>query len=145
MPDSNLPAQNAAVKAKWSEIVQAAKNRYMQLVTSTGRSGDGLDSFKGNTRSEYGEVTSMGLRFNRYLIYLHKGAGKGRGGSKGSSWTSAKGIQRRTNPASFGKMNSGSRKAKEWLNPVLDEKIPELADVVAGFKADIAVKQIQIK
>ncbi|WP_374949639.1 hypothetical protein [Mucilaginibacter sp.] len=141
----NINAQNAAVKQFWSETLQAVKNRYMAMVQSTGRSGDGLDSLKGGTRKSYGEIDSMYIRFNRYLVWLHKGAGKGKGGSKGSTWTDKNGIRRRTNPASFGKMNTGSRHAEEWLNPVMDKQLPKLADIVAGFKADAAVNQIQIK
>jgi hypothetical protein len=42
-------------------------------------------------------------------------------------------------------MNTGNRHAEDWLNPVLDQQVPKLADIVASFKADLAVKQIQIK
>ena len=146
MPDEvNLEAQNVAVADWFREFYQATKNRYMSLIKSPNRSGEGLDSLKIATRSSYGEIDSGSLKFERYLIFAHKGAGKGMGGAKGSSWTDPHGMRVTTNPLSLGKMNTGNRHEEPWLNPVLDEQIPRLADIVADFKADAAIKQIQIK
>ncbi|MBS7565067.1 hypothetical protein KHS38_11690 [Mucilaginibacter sp. Bleaf8] len=143
-PD-NLNAQNNAVKGWFGTTYRKIKGRYMRLVTSANRSGDSLDRLKYKTKSKYGEVDQGGFIFDRHLVFVHKGAGKGHGGTKGSSWIGPNGERKRTNPNSFGKMNTGERQAEEWLNPVLEEEVPKLADIVAGFKADAAVKQIQIK
>lgn len=145
-PDQiDIEAQNAAVRKWFSDTLQDIKNRYISLVQSPGRSGDGLDSLKSRTYQSAGEIDHGGFKFDRYLIFIHKGAGRGFGGSRGSTWYDPHGLQRSTNPASLGKMNTGSRHAEEWMNPVLDEDVPKLADIIAGFKADLAVKQIQIK
>lgn len=143
-PD-NLTAQNNAVKGWFGTTYRKIKTRYIRLVTSPNRSGDSLDRLKYKTKSRYGEVDQGGFIFDRHLVFVHKGAGKGHGGMKGSSWIGPNGQRKRTNPNSFGKMNTGERQAEEWLNPVLEEEVPKLADIVAGFKADAAVKQIQIK
>jgi hypothetical protein len=141
----NLNQQNTAVKSWFSGTFQKIKTRYMSLIKSPKRSGEGLDSLKLRTKSSYGEINRGDLGFDRFLIFRHKGAARGFGGSKGSSWIGPNGQRKTTNPLSLGKMNTGSREAAEWLNPVLDDEMPKLADIVAGFKADAAVKQIQIK
>jgi hypothetical protein len=142
---SNLPQQNAAVKGWFASTFKLVKTRYMALITSPKRSGDGLDHLKMNTKVHYGEVDQGSIAFDRYLVWVHKGAGRGFGGNKGSTWFGPNGEKKSTNPHSFGKMNTGTRQAEEWLNPVLEAEVPKLADIVAGFKADAAVKQIQIK
>lgn len=140
-----LELQNAEVKGWFTVTLRMVKARYMQLVHSPGRSGEGLDSIKSRTRESYGEIDSGSFSFNRYLIFIHKGAGRGMGGTKGSQWTDIHGNARSTDPHSLGKMNTGSRHAEEWLNPVLDEQVPQLADIVAKFKTDAVINQIQIK
>ena len=145
-PDSgNIAAQNTAVSGWFNNVLRQIKSRYMQLVHGKNRSGDVLDSLKSSTHKSYGEIDRGSFKFNRYLVFIHKGAGAGMGGSKGSQWYSPHGELKSTNPLSLGKMNTGSRRAEEWLNPVLDDEVPKLADIVADFKADAAIKQIQIK
>lgn len=141
----DIEAQNIAVANWFNDTLQDIKNRYISLIRGPERSGDGLDSLKVRTYRTDGEIDHGGFKFNRYLIFPHKGAGRGFGGATGSTWYDPRGLQHSTNPESFGKMNTGSRHAEEWMNPVLDEDVPKLADIVAGFKADLAVKQIQIK
>ncbi len=145
MPTPNITEQNAGVKSWFDTTFRLIKMRYMELVQSKDRSGEGLDTLRMRTRQSYGEIDSGSLNFKRYLVWVHKGAGRGQGGSKGSKWIGPDGQLKKTNPLSFGKMNSGTRHAEEWLNPVLDEQVPKLANIVAGFKADAAIKQIQIK
>ncbi len=148
MPSDNnidVSAQNEAVAGWFTGTLRAVRTRYMQLIHGPGRSGDGLDSLKMTTHKSYGEIDGGAFRFARYLIFPHKGAGKGMGGNVGSRWMDTHGNMKTTNPLSMGKMNTGSRHAEPWLNPVLDEEVPKLADIVAGFKADQAIKAIQIK
>jgi hypothetical protein len=146
MPDIvDISAQNAAVTGWANTTLQQVKNRYMQLVHGDKCSGDGLDSLKMRTYQHYGEIDGIGFKFDRYLIFVHKGANKGHGGAKGSTWTDAHGVLKRTNPLSLGKMNTGNSLEKPWLNPVMDDQVPKLADIVADFKAELALKQVQIK
>jgi hypothetical protein len=141
----NIEEQNILVKEWFAETLQHLKNRYISFTHSINRSGEGLDSLKFTTRSHFGVIDQGGFSFERHLIFMHKGAGKGKGGAKGSKWYDPHGQIKTTNPLSLNKMNTGNRHEEPWLNPVLDEDVPKLADIVAGFKADLAVKQIQIK
>jgi hypothetical protein len=145
MLNDNINEQNAAVAGWFAATLRQIKTRYMQMIHSANRSGDGLDSLRSSTSKSYGEIDRGGFKFERYLIFAHKGAGKGQGGSKGSQWYDPHGVLKSTNPLSLGKMNTGSRRAEEWLNPVLDDEVPKLADIVADFKANAVIKQIQIK
>jgi len=134
---------NVDVRSWAGSTLKEIKNQYSGMVN--GQSGNGMKSFKFSSGKSFGEINRISFGFNRYLVFVHKGAGKGKGGSKGSSWINKSGNKVTTNPGSLGKMNTGQRKSKEFLNPVLERKLPILADIVAGFKADQVVKAIQIK
>lgn len=80
-----------------------------------------------------GLITVVGIRINRSLIYTHKGAGKGRGGNKGSRWIDKYGNRKKTKGASFGRAGSDGRRQKPFINDVLDgaNGVNKLADIVA--------------
>ncbi|MBB2149186.1 hypothetical protein [Pedobacter gandavensis] len=138
----NIEQLNTGVKNWGGQTIQEIKSSYDSLVS--GKSGDGKKSLKLRTRKNFGEIEQLIFGFSRYLVWIHKGASKGHGGAKGSTWFH-NGARVKTNPNSFGKMDTQSRVKKEFMNPVLDKQLPKLADVVAGFKADQAIKSIQIK
>jgi hypothetical protein len=75
------------------------------------------------------------------------GAGRGQGGLKGSRWITAKGVTKRTNPASLGKADSGNRKAKPFIDAYLDSPngTELLGDIVANEIADAVVGEIKFK
>lgn len=112
---------NGQVKNWNFKNYQGIKDRYLSLINSPNRSGEGFETLKYRLGYDYGEIDRIAYKFNRYLVFVHKGVGKGR--AAGSN---------KVNP-------------KEWLNPVLDENVPELADIVIGLKAEAALKRIQIK
>lgn len=70
---------------------------------------------------------------------LHYGASSGHGGYIGSKWRDRFGNIRTTNPASFGKMGQGNRKAVHWFNPVLRKHLPTLADIAAEYCMDMSL------
>ena len=90
-------------------------------------------------------AAGIAFKFNRTLVYPHHGAGKGKGGSKGSRWVDKYGITRKTNPKSFNKMNTGNRKAKPFLNDALKKQAPLLANIVAQTGADIVTRKLFIQ
>lgn len=139
----NIDQQNDAVKEWTKSTLVEIKNRYQRLIS--GDSGAGLKSLKTSTRKNFGEISSVSFKFDRYLVFVNKGAGKGYGGSKGSSWYDKLGNKHTTNSNSLSKMGTGNRRAKDWINPVIDEQVPKLAAIVAGFKADAAIKSIQLQ
>ena len=67
---------------------------------------------------------------------------QGQGGFIGSKWNYLKkingveidtGIVRHTNLKSLGRQNEGNRRAYEWFDPVIRNRINELADIVTDY------------
>ncbi len=106
-----------------------------------------LPKLSDNYRVKDGLVNRVSIKFPRTLIYTHKGAGKGRGGSKGSRWTDKYGNAKKTNPKSFGKMGTGGRSAKPFINTVLDAPggVEDLATIVAVETGDSIINNMLIK
>lgn len=91
---------------------------------------------------KYGLINRLGFSFPRHGIYIHKGAGRGQGGLIGSKWSYLKrvnGIEintsiiRHTNPTSLGKQNEGNRQAYRWFDPVIKNRLSELADICMRY------------
>ncbi len=100
------------------------------------------ESINGNVRYDKKykvEVRSLGFSFARHGVMLHYGASSGHGGYIGSKWRDRFGNIRTTNPASFGKMGQGNRKAVHWFNPVLRKHLPTLADIAAEYCMDMSL------
>lgn len=100
-----------------------------------------------------GVVTRVGFTFDRKGIWLHRGAGRGYGGTKGSRWNKLKrvgrtyvetNIIRHTNPFSLGRMGSGERKGYDWFNRVVDGEIQQLADIAVKYWDGISVDATRI-
>lgn len=138
------PEQPKIVR-KWSAgALQSVKTRYLSLINSKNRSGDGIETLKVTHKMDHGEVARVSFRMARHLIFVHGGYGKGVGGQKGSSWLTKTGKRKKTNTKSLG-APKGKRKAKEWLNPVLDQEVPKLADALMKEKLDAAVNAVLLK
>lgn len=92
---------------------------------------------------KYGIINQLGFSFPRHGIYIHKGAGRSQGGTIGSNWTKLKningievstGIVKHTNPNSLNaSQDTGNRNAFEWFDPVVRNRLPELADIVTRY------------
>lgn len=91
-----------------------------------------------------GESLAVSFGFSRYGVFVEKGAGKGKGGKKGSAWYDKAGVRKRTSPTSLGKMNTGARRAQKWFNPILKNELPRLADAVAQL-IDLQAQKALIK
>lgn len=111
---------------------------------SVRRSGLLVRMLKSRFRSRGGHIDAVGFIMPRYAVWMEKGASRGHGGAKGSRWWDGSGW-RRTDPRSLGKMNMGRRRARPVINPVLDRRVPVLADIVARFWADATVNAIKIR
>ncbi len=94
------------------------------------------DSLKANIyydRKYAKEVNRVGFSFAREGVYIHKGAGKGQGGYVGGRWIDRHGRQQSRSPESDGLQGTGNRKPIEWFNPVIEGRLPQLADLVADY------------
>lgn len=109
--------------------------------------GSSVAQIKNRVRYRGGIIEVVSFKFPRTLIWTHKGAGKGRGGLKGSVWYDALGIRRSTDPESLGKMGTGGRQAKPWFNNVIEgaDGVEELATIVAEESGDAIVNNLLIK
>jgi len=109
--------------------------------------GASLPKVKNRVRYRGEVIEIVSFRFPRTLIWPHKGAGKGMGGTLGSSWKDALGITHHTNPKSLGKMGTGSRVPKPWFNTVIESEqgVDELATIVAEESGDAIVNKLLIK
>lgn len=90
-----------------------------------------------NSRSPKSAINSISLRFRtrggvinrigwvmpRHMIYVHKGVGK---------------------DTPIEKAGTTNRKAKEWYNPVVDQNMEELADVVAAELGQAIINKLAI-
>ncbi len=133
---------NSKVRAEARKFkLDATTNASSEVANGTGAL---VASIKQSTGTRDGQIDRVGLKFARHGIYFEKGAGRGKGGTKGSRWRNAAGETKTTRANSLGKMNTGSRKAKPWLNPALETAKDNIQEVVVDFYQDAIVKSIQI-
>ena len=147
----NFDRQNDRV-VDWATRTEAdlkgAGNRMgIQHRAGSPSSGPSLATIKHSELYAGGIIERVSFRFSRSLIWPHKGAGKGQGGTQGSIWYDALGIRHTTNPDSLGKMNTGNRHAKEWFNETIEAPtgVDELATIVAEESGDAIVNNLLIK
>jgi hypothetical protein len=109
--------------------------------------GASLAKIKDSYRQQDGAIAVVRFKFRRSLIYTHKGAGRGMGGSQGSKWLDKFGNEKSTNPSSLGKQATGKRKEKPFINQVLEspEGVDELATIAAGSLGDAIINKMLVK
>lgn len=110
--------------------------------------GPGYKNQKVGVKNYLGEASKIDFSFPYYMVFFHKGAGRGYGGIKTGLFTKKSGSKGITNPLSFGKMGTGKRKPNPWFNPVIEQQFPELADLIKtyhGSKVLLDIQKILIK
>ena len=93
------------------------------------------ESINSQVTRVYGLVSYIGFRFERHGVFVHKGVGRGYQKQKG-------GFVIRTAKRS---PHPHERIAVEWFNPILELKIPQLADQIALINTQAAVNATQMK
>lgn len=147
----NLDTYNAEVKQWAADINGQFKSNAARLSIvhrdNSPSPGPSINKFRNRFFSRDGGIVRIGITFPRTLIYTHKGAGKGRGGSKGSRWVDKYGNSKTTSPESKGKMGTGGRVAKPFINDALesDKGINKLAEIVAVNLGDSITGNLFIK
>jgi hypothetical protein len=71
----------------------------------------------------------VGFRFLRYGVFVAKGARRGHGGTKGSTWRTASGALRRTASTSRGKL----MQKQDWYNPIVRRELVKLKEQVGNM------------
>lgn len=90
--------------------------------------------------TKYGrEVSRVGFSFAREGIYIHKGAGRGQGGIIGGRWIDKYGRQRSRSTESAGLQGHGNRKPIPWFDPVIENRMTQLADLVSEYSATMQI------
>lgn len=146
---SEIERYNIATDADQLTAFNKAVQKWMNSVAAQLRAGIASRSMRIARElqpraytDKYGLINRVGFSFPRHGIYIHKGAGRGQGGTIGSSWTKLKringveistGIVRHTDPASLNKQNEGSRQAYKWFDPVIRNRISELDEIVSSY------------
>jgi hypothetical protein len=109
-----------------------------------GDTGAGRKSIKGRLKVRSQEPYAISFTFNRYLVWVEKGAGKGAGGAKGSKWRNAKGELKSTNPLSKNKMGK-LRDEQPWYDETIQERLPILNELIEKHLSDSIVKYIGLR
>lgn len=136
----NLYLQNDIVKNWGNKVLRLLKfstGRFVKgkrgKVIKNNRAEDKLiNSFSLKTHKYYDIIDSLSYKFERHGVFVHKGVGRGYRISGGKV-------------IKYSKNHSGHREAEEWFNPVLDDKVPELADKIAEVNTDAAVNATRMK
>lgn len=105
------------------------------------------DSLKANLyydRKYSKEANRIGFSFAREGIYIHKGAGRGQGGIIGGKWIDRHGTLKQRAAESAGLQGTGNRKQIRWFDPVIEGKLPQLADMVANYSATMQINAANI-
>jgi hypothetical protein len=133
---------NAEVSAWSRNTNRKVKLEIARLIlkTSTGTA----QSMQKSAVTKYGgEASKISFSFPYYMVFVHKGAGRGYGGSITKQFSNAKGGKTKTNTNSLGKMGTGKRKAKPFFNPVVEDAFPILADIIGTYHGDKVIAKIQ--
>jgi len=137
---------NQKVRRWASGTKKELKLKVVQETTKySGHSRQDLDT---KVRNYAGEASKINFNFPYYMVFVHKGAGRGYGGNKTGLFTRRDGSKRATREASMGRMGTGKRVAKPWFNPVIESRFGELEQIIGeyhGNKVALAMERILVR
>jgi len=131
---------NKQVNAWNASTRRDMKKEVLRLVLNI---GPGYENLNSGVRKYMGEAAKIQFSFPYYMVFVHKGAGRGYGGKKSGIFTRKDGSKGTTSKSSMGRMGTGKRIAKQWFNPVIEERFPALADLVANYRGEKVFLNIQ--
>lgn len=151
--DIDLEGYNRRI-AKWGTELGGKIRASIRMLTSKGK-GDLVQSLRMKTGKWYGEIDRLAYHFLRHGVFLHKGVGRGYemvggkvvrvSGSKNiQSWKQYAMNKNREMQPKVLRGYTMERKPAEWFNPVVQENIEQLADLVTEMNADKAVNATKI-
>lgn len=137
---SNLTQYNSEVSGWTRDARRKLKSRILRLVLNIGH---GYNDLKGSVKKYMGEANKIGFSFPYYMVFVHKGAGRGYGGSKSGLFTNKSGGKTATSATAMGKMGTGKRVAKPWFNPVIEQAFPELENIITDYRGEKILLNLQ--
>jgi hypothetical protein len=123
----------------------------IKSLSSKGK-GELLRSFRNKTAKFYGEIDKISYVFERHGVFWHKGVGRAhmmtggvvvRGYKPGKVLTAYALAKNRVAKPMIVK-GAINRKPVEWFNPIVEDNIEKLANMVAEMRADQAVNATKI-
>ncbi len=132
----------------WGSQLGVKLRSSIRMLAMDGK-GDLVKSLRMKTAKWFGEIDKLAYHFDRHGVFMHKGVGRGYMMMAGNV-VHVKGYQSK---ASIMKMFSEERRKKgvtkkdntlkrqpeEWFNPIVQQNIDKLADLVAEVNADRVV------
>ncbi len=140
--------------SSWSAATGTKLRASIQRLTSKGK-GDLLRSLRAKNYKYYGEIDRVAYNFQRHGIFLHKGVGRGyamvggkvvriSGSLQNTFWKEYAKLKNKSLSPKVLSDTPSMRKAVEWFNPVINDNIDKLADLVAEMRADQSVSATKI-
>jgi hypothetical protein len=131
------------------EVIEACKDWTLDteaaLKMRVGVKSNALQkSIKGRVKVRQNEPYAIAYQFLRYGAWLEKGAGKGAGGYKGSTWYDKNGNKKTANPLSKNKMGA-KRLAHPWFDETIQDRLPVLAHLISRQLSDSLVRYIGMR
>ncbi len=126
--------------ADWSEkSKQALRVSIKSLVRRDVSLSDSLKVNLYYDNRYFKEVNRVGFSFVREGVYIHRGAGRGQGGVIGGRWIDCHGTMKSRAADSAGLQGTGKRQPILWFDPVIERRLPQLADLVADYSATMQI------
>lgn len=123
-----MEAFNEKLKA-WSDKVRGS---LPGSIASHGIGGKNLRrSIRGTFYYEFGEIYRLGFSFRREGIFIHKGVGRGY-------------VMRGATVVKTAKTEGFNRRPKPWFNPVIEQYIPELEQIVKDYAHEAIINSTRI-
>lgn len=122
----------------WGQKTRRKLVSSIKQLTQKGK-GDLVKHLRMKTKKDYGLVDRVTYQFPRHGVFFHKGTGKG--------YKITGGVLRRVPSGKNKTLTSSSikRVPAEWFNPVINDNVDSLADMVAKHMADAAVNATRLK
>ena len=122
---------------KWKSATTGALKNMVSMLTTEGK-GELLNKLRGYVNHDAdGTIWSISWKFPVQGIFIIKGVGRGYVIEDGKIMRAV-----RKNNALHVIGGTIERHPQDWFNPVIEQRIPELANMISNFYADEAVDAV---
>lgn len=142
---------NSQVKT-WTEDVKKRAIARLQAATAGGVSGSGKRSMGTSYKRNYGDISSVGFRFNYYLVFIHYGVGRGYIRKNGTvirghrddngKYRTYRGRAAKTWRNYASDSRPVMRHGFDWIDVEIRQNIDRLADIAVEYHGDKALNEV---